>query len=184
MGPSSTGQRRTYTTDWLMTDCLALGNFPQFNFGWRRLGGSTCSHPSCAMGWVPCSIAAMLTPAGLVPNLDKSYRKLGSPCQDWELEKCYFSAKMPLCAPWLLKVTLTGNMQFFPARNISGGMGCPGKWWSHHPWKLKKQLDVALSAVVYLTIQCQCAVVSDQWSWRSQLSWRSFSTQWFSDSVV
>lgn len=34
------------------------------------------------------------------------------------------------------------------------GTGCPGTWWSCHPPKSKERVDVALRAVVQLTLRC------------------------------
>jgi len=28
------------------------------------------------------------------------------------------------------------------------GAGCPRKWWSHHPWRFKKQVDIALQDMI------------------------------------
>jgi len=31
------------------------------------------------------------------------------------------------------------------------GTGCPGKWWSHHPWRHSKHVDTALQDMVQHT---------------------------------
>ena len=54
-----------------------------------------------------------------------------------QLRKCYFkSYKLDIC--------ILGKFSFL--KEWSGiGTGCPGKWWSHHPWRCsKKSVDIAL----------------------------------------
>jgi len=49
-----------------------------------------------------------------------------------QLRKCYFkSYKLDIC--------ILGKFSFL--KEWSGiGTGCPGKWWSHHPWRCSKNV--------------------------------------------
>ena len=40
-------------------------------------------------------------------------------------------------------------------------MDCPWRWVSHHPWKYLRRVDVALSALVWVTRWCLLGLKSD-----------------------
>ena len=54
--------------------------------------------------------------------------------------------------------------------------GCPGKWWSHHPWRCPRNVDVALSDVV--------SRHGGRWTIGLDDLSGLFQPLWFCDSVI